>query len=358
MARCLEPDGFAMTLSFAPWPGALSIGVLAAAFGLASPGLQAGEYALQQGRTQTLTVLADVRNGLPQCHLRIEIEDLPPLQRTVQAPRYAADIELTPAGHEPLQVRWQGQATRDARGEVINPCPTAGETTVAVLPSLAPLRAQWQAWLDAKPAPLAACLRMGLPMVGVDTGRFDLSQPQASVGDARIRRITDACEHFVALPRAWGAQDETRHACTLAGSRTFCEGVYRLPAQGRQRGAQISASQALERHLAGLRFETELREHTPTRVAREQRLAREKARAEAEAAARLKAEEEARQREEAERVAREQAEAQARKAAAEAARKKAEEDKARAEEERKANRNAVQRIWEDEVLGRLRGGSE
>ena len=216
----------------------------------------------------------------------------------------------------------------------------------------------WQAWLDTRPAPLAACLRLGLPMVGVDTERFDLEAPQSSVGDARIRMISAECERFVALPRAWGAQDETRHACTLAGARTFCEGVYRLPAQGRQRGAPISAAQALERHLAGLRFETEVREHTPTRVAREQRLAREKERAEAEAAARLKAEEEARAREEADRVAREKAEAEARKAAAEAARQKAEEDKARAEEERKAKRNLVQRLWEDEVMGRLKGASE
>lgn len=332
---------------------------LALALALLAPAVQAGQFALQQGRTQMLSVLADVRNGLPQCHLRIEVEGQPALLRTVQAPRYAAQIEVTPQGDEPVLVRWQGQATRDARGEVINPCPTAGSAAFPVLPSLAPLRERWQTWLGARTAPMAACLRTGLPLVGVDTERFDLADPQTSVGDARIRQVEAECERFVATPRAWGDQDETRHACTLAGGlRTFCEGVYRLPAQGRQQGAQISAAQAFERHLAGQRFETAVREHTPTRKAREQRLAREKAQAEAEAAARLKAEEEARQREEAERVAREQAEAEARKAAAEARRKKAEEDKARAEEERKARRNVVQRLWEDEVMGRLRGASE
>lgn len=332
---------------------------LSALLAVMAPAVQAGQFALQQGRTQTLSVLADVRNGLPRCHLRIEVEGQPAVLRTVQAPLYAAQVEVTPGDDAPLPVRWQGQASRDARGEVINPCPTAGHALYPVLPSLAPLRERWQAWLEARTPAMAACLRTGLPLVGVDTGLFDLADPQTSVGDVRIRMIEAECERFVALPRAWGAQDETRHACTLAGGlRTFCEGIYRLPAQGRQRGAQISAAQALERHLAGQRFETEVREHPPTRQAREQRLAREKAQAEAEAAARLKAEEETRQREEAERVAREQAEAEARKAAAEARRKKAEEDKARAEEERKARRNVVQRLWEDEVMGRLKGASE
>lgn len=332
---------------------------LALAMVLAAPAVPAGQFALEQGRTQTLQVLADVRNALQQCHLRIDVEGQPPLQRTVQAPRFAAAIEVSPTGNDPLRVRWQGQATRDARGEVINPCPTAGEALYPVLPSLAPLRAPWQAWLASRTPAMAACLRMGLPKVGVDTERFDLRDPQSSVGDARIRSLEADCERFVALPRAWGTQDETRHACTLAGGqRTFCEGVYRLPAQGRQRGQQISAEQAFDRHQAGLAFVTEVREHTLTRQAREQRLAREKARAEAEEAARIQAETAAREREEAERVAREQAEVQARKAAAEAARKKAEEDKARAEEERKARRNAVQRLWEDEVMGRLKGASE
>lgn len=348
-----------MSISVPRLIACLPAGGMVLAASLASLPVQAGQFALVQGRTQTLPVLADVRNTLQQCHLRIEVEGQAPLQRTVQAPGYAAMVEVTPVGEDPVRVRWQGKATRDARGEVINPCPTAGEAVYPVLPSLAPLPLQWQAWLASRTPAMAACLRTGLPKVGVDTERFDLRDPQFSVGDARIRRLEADCEGFVALPRAWGTQDETRHACTLAGGfRTFCEGVYRLPPQGRQRGTQISAEQAFERHLAGLGFVTEVREHTPTRQAREQRLAREKARAEAQEAERIKAEAEARQREEAERVAREQAEAEARKAAAEARRKKAEEDKARAEEERKARRNVVQRLWEDEVMGRLKGASE
>ena len=323
----------------------------------------AGQYTLVQGQPSRLPVVAEVRNGLARCNLRISVQGQPEFDRAVQAPDYTTVLDILPQDNTPVTVRWRGQFRRSESGEGLDPCPTAGEAVHAVLDSQAPLRARWDAWFERQTPPMADCLRVGLGLIGVRTESYDLADPQDSVTDRRIRTLERQCESFVAVPKAWGQADDKRHACTLNGARTFCEGLYLQPGAARKAGkpgsaTPISKAVALQRHIDGQPFTTAVRENTQVRQARDARLRQEAARREAEEAARIKAEEEARIRQAEAEKSRKLAEEKARQDKEEADRQQAEADKIKAEEERKAKRNFFQRTWEDQVKARLKGASE
>lgn len=326
----------------------------------------AGQYTLVQGQVSRLPVVAEVRNGVARCNLRISVQGQAELDRLVQSPDYTAVLDVLPQDDTPVTVRWRGQFQRGPAGEALDPCPTAGEATYRVLSSQALLRARWEAWFERQAPDQADCLRVGLGLIGVRTESYDLADPQESVTDRRIRTLERQCESFVAVPKAWGSANEARHACTLAGARTFCEGIYLQPGAKRKDGKDgkpgsstpISKAVALQRHIDGQPFVTAVRENTQVRQARDARLRQEAARREAEEAARLKAEEEARIRAAEAEKSRKLAEEKARQDKEEADRKQAEADKIKAEEERKAKRNFFQRTWEDQVMGRIKGASE
>jgi len=324
----------------------------------------AGQYTLLQGQLNRLPVAAEVRSGVAQCNLRISVQGQPEFDRTVRAPDYTAVLDILPQEGTPVTIRWRGQFRRVDTGDAQDPCPTAGEAVYAVVASQAPLRAQWDAWFERQGPAMADCMRAGLGLIGVRPELYDLSDPQDSVTDRRLRTLGRQCESFLAVPKAWGHADEKRYACTLAGARTFCEGYYLQPPQGRNAGSKgaagtpISKAVALQRHMDGQPFATAVRENTQVRQARDARLRQEAARREAEEAARLKAEEEARIRAAEAEKSRKLAEEKARQDKEEADRKQAEADKIKAEEERKAKRNFFQRTWEDQVMGRIKGASE
>ena len=323
----------------------------------------AGQYTLLQGQVSRLPVVAEVRNGVARCNLRISVQGQPEFDRVVQAPDYSAFLDILPQDSAPVRVRWRGHFQRSSSGEGLDPCPTTGEAVHAVLTSLAPLRARWEAWFERQEPAMADCMRVGLGLIGVQTETYDLADPQDSVTDRRIRALEGQCESFVAVPKAWGTANENRHACSLAGARTFCEGIYLQPGAKRKDGkpgspTPISKAVALQRHLDGQPFVTAVRENTQVRQARDARLRQEAARREAEEAARLKAEEEARIRAAEAEKSRKLAEEKARQDKEEADRKQAEADQIKAEEERKAKRNFFQRTWEDQVMGRIKGASE
>lgn len=314
----------------------------------------AGQYALVQGQRTALPVLADVRSALPACNLHITVQGQPGIDRTLTAPLFMTELQILAQGNAPLPVAWEGRFRRLDNGDALDPCPTAGQSLVPVVGSLAPLRQAWQTYFGALGPAQAECMRLGLPLVGVRTEGFDRNDPQPSVADQRIRQLEGQCERFVALPKAWGLQDEKRHACTLSGGfRTFCEGVY-LQAGSDGRSRVLSKAQALALHLQGGSFQTAVRENTEVNAARETRQRQALERQKAQEAEREQAELRERERQIQEAQARKLTQEQAKRQKKEEERLQAEEARKRAEEERRAQRNWLVRTWEDEVMGRIR----
>jgi hypothetical protein len=332
------------------WPRVAALFLLA----LAATPSGAGQFALVQGQRTVLPLLADVRSAMSACNLHIVVQGQPGFERTLTAPLFMTELQILAQGAAPVQVAWEGRFRRLDNGDALDPCPTAGQSWHPVIGSLAPLRQAWQEYFEQVGPAQADCMRLGLPLVGLRTEGFDRKDPQTSVADLRLRQLEGQCERFVALPKAWGLQDERRHACTLAGGfRTFCEGMYLQPGRNGQ-STPLSKSQALALHLQGASFQTAVRESTAVRTARETRQRQELERQKAQEAERIQAEALERQQQEQAAQARKLAEQQARLAKKEEERLKAEEDRKRAEQERLAQRNWLVRTWEDEVMGRIR----
>ncbi len=244
----------------------------------AAPWAWAGQYVLQAGQTQTVPVAARVVNGETRCNLRISVPGQTDVERVVQAPFFDTAMAITPLNEESVTVRWQGQSRR-INDQVVNGCPTQGETRFKVVSSNALTRAVW-AGMQAQLAPAKAeCVRTAFELDRVRPEWFDFNDPQPSGEDARIDRAFAQCEAFVARPKAWGTQSPQNHACTVAGVKTRCEGFFTASENGKVQ--TISREAAIQKQLQNLPWSSGVREIASVRTTRIQqekdRVAREAA---------------------------------------------------------------------------------
>ena len=252
----------------------------------AVPSAWAGQYVLQAGQTQTVPVAARVVNGETRCNLRISVPGQADVERVVQAPFFDTAMALTPLGEESVTVRWQGQSRR-INDQVVNGCPTQGETRFKVVSSNALTRAVW-AGMQAQLTPAKAeCVRTAFELDRVRPEWFDFNDPQPSVEDARIDRAFVQCEVFLARPKAWGTQNPQSHACTVAGVKTRCEGFFSTSVNGKVQ--TISREAAIQMQLQNLAWSSGVREIASVRTSRIQQEKDRVAREAAEEAAKLQA---------------------------------------------------------------------
>ena len=257
----------------------------------AAPGAWAGQYVLQAGQTQTVPVSARVNNGETRCHLRISVPGQADVERVVQAPFFDAPIALTPQDEEVLTVRWQGQARR-INDQVVNGCPTQGETRFKVVSSNALTRAVWASMQAQLPPAKAECVRTAFELDRVRPEWFDFNDPQPSGEDAKIDRAFVQCEAFLSKPKAWTTQNPQSHACTVAGVKTRCEGFFTASVNGMVH--TISREAAIQRQLQNLPWSTGVREIASVRTSRIQQEKDRVASEAAQEAAKLQAIEDAR----------------------------------------------------------------
>ncbi len=257
----------------------------------AVPWAWAGQYVLQAGQTQTVPVAARVVNGETRCNLRISVPGQADVERVVQAPFFDTAMALTPLGEESVTVRWQGQSRR-INDQVVNGCPTQGETRFKVVSSNALTRAVW-AGMQAQLTPAKAdCVRTAFELDRVRPEWFDFNDPQPSGEDARIDRAFAQCEAFLARPKAWGTQSQQNHACTMAGVKTRCEGFFSASVNGKVQ--TISREAAIQMQLQNLPWSSGVREIASVRTSRIQQEKDRVSREAAEEAAKLQAIEDAR----------------------------------------------------------------
>jgi hypothetical protein len=250
----------------------------------AAPWAWAGQYVLQAGQTQTVPVAARVVNGETRCNLRISVPGQADVERVVQAPFFDTAMAITPLNEESVTVRWQGQSRR-INDQVVNGCPTQGETRFKVVSSNALTRAVW-AGMQAQLAPAKAeCVRTAFELDRVRPEWFDFNDPQPSGEDARIDRAFAQCEAFVARPKAWGTQSPQNHACTVAGVKTRCEGFFSASENGKVQ--TISREAAIQMQLQNLPWSSGVREIASVRTTRIQQEKDRVAREAAEDAAKL-----------------------------------------------------------------------
>jgi hypothetical protein len=246
---------------------------------------------LQAGQTQAVPVAARVVNGETRCNLRISVPGQADVERVVQAPFFDTELAITPQDVETVTVRWQGQARR-INDQVVNGCPTQGETRFKVVSSNALIRAVWAGMQAQMPPAKADCVRTAFELDRVRPEWFDFNDPQPSGEDAKIDRAFAQCEAFLARPKAWGSQSPQGHACTVAGVKTRCEGFFTASVNGKVQ--TISREAVIQRQLQNLPWSTGVREIASVRASRIQQEKDRVARVAAEEAAKLQAIEDAR----------------------------------------------------------------
>jgi hypothetical protein len=246
---------------------------------------------LQAGQTQTVPVSARVNNGETRCNLRISVPGQADVERVVQAPFFDAPIALTPQDEEVVTVRWQGQFRR-INDQMVNGCPTQGETRFKVVSSNVLTRAVWASMQAQLPLAKAECVRIAFELDRVRPEWFDFNDPQPSGEDARIDRAFAQCEAFLSKPKAWTTQNPQSHACTVAGVKTRCEGFFTASVNGKVQ--TISREAAIQRQLQNLPWSTGVREIASVRTSRIQQEKDRVASEAAQEAAKLQAIEDAR----------------------------------------------------------------
>lgn len=292
----------------------------------------AGQYQLMLGQTQTVPVAVPVRNQETQCHVQLQVPGQAPVERVVKAPLFETRLEIRPEQAGPVLVQWIGTAKR-VGGEVINACPSEGQTEFQAVTGNAKLLNVWQAVFSKLGPPMAVCFRTAMELQQIRHEWFDPQASQTSGEDAKINFALTQCESFVNRSTAWGSKDPLRHACVLAsGLKTACEGYYAEPGAA---GKVISKQQAIARHLQGLPWVTGVREQLQVKAQRLKREHAEELRLEAQAAAQREAEAKQQREEEARQIA----EAKAQEEQAEAEKAREAEQKEKEEKERLEKRS-------------------
>lgn len=310
----------------------------------------AGQYQLMVGQAQSVPIAAQVRNNETQCHLQLQVSGQEPVERVVTAPYFETRLVIRPEQVGPVVVRWMGRAKR-VDAQLINACPTEGQTELAVVNSNDSILASWNALFARLGPSMSECVRAALQVQQVRYEWFDLKAPQSSGEDAKVNAALQQCEAFLIRTTAWGVKDPMLHACVLAsGLKTDCEGYYAEPGPS---GKVISKPQAIARQLQGLPWTTGVREHPQVKAQRLHREHAQQLRLQAQAAAQLEAE--ARQQREEE--ARQQAQAKALADQAKADEAREAEQKAQEEKERLAKRSWFAKTYDD-VKQKIGGGSK
>jgi hypothetical protein len=310
----------------------------------------AGQYQLMLGQAQTVPVAVPVRNQESQCHVQFQVPGQPPVERVVKAPLFEARLVIRPEQAGPVRVQWIGTAKR-VGAEVINACPSEGQTEFQAVAGNAPLLSVWQTVFSKLGPPMATCVRAAMDAQLIRHEWFDPQAPQTSGEDAKINYALAQCESFVNRPPAWGSKDPQRHPCVLAsGLKTACEGYYAEPGAT---GKVISQQQAIARQLQGLPWVTGVREHLQVKAQRLKREHAEQLRLEAQAAAQREAEAKQQREEEARQIA----EAKAQEEQAEAEKAREAEQKEKEEKERLENRSWFAKTW-DGVKGKVGHGGK
>jgi hypothetical protein len=292
----------------------------------------AGQYQLMLGQAQSVPIAVPVRNSEAQCHVQLQVAGQPPVERVVKAPLFETRLLIRPDQAGPVLVRWIGTSKR-VGGEVVNACPTEGQTELNVVAGNEALVADWNGLFARLGPALSACVRSALDVQQVRYAWFDMRSVQTSGEDAKIDAALQQCDAFVNRAKAWAGKDPARHACALpSGQKTECEGYY---AEAGKSGKVISQQQAIAHQLQGLAWTTGVREQPQVKAQRLKREHAEQLRLEAEAAAKLEAEAKLQRDEEARRVA----EAKAQEEAAEAEKARVAEQKEKEEKERLENRS-------------------
>ena len=255
------------------------------------PAAWGGQYVLQVGQSNTVSVAARVLNGEQVCHLQITVSGQAPLERVVKAPFFEAHFTLNPTDTENVIVRWQGQPKRVSDG-VVNACPTQGETVFKVVSDNSLQRAIWAGMLGQLNPDKAACVNTAFVFDQVRPDWYDFTDPQVSAEDPKIERAFMQCDAFLAQKKAWGSQNSKGHACTVGGITTRCEGFYSARINGKVQS--ISESAAIRRQLENLPWGTGVREIAAVRASRIQKEKDRVAQLAAAEAAKLQAIEDAR----------------------------------------------------------------
>lgn len=310
----------------------------------------AGQYQLMLGQAQSVPIAVPVRNNEMQCHLQLQVSGQEPLERVVKAPLFETQVVIRPEQTGSVRVRWVGLSKR-IDTEVINACPTEGETELSVVAGNEGALLVWNALFARLGPAMSECVRSALDVQQVRFAWFDLKAPQASGEDAKIHASLQQCEAFLSRKTAWGEKDPLRHACVLpSGLPSVCEGYYAEPGKS---GKVISKKEAIARQLQGQSWTTGVREQPQVKAQRVKRELAEQARIEAQAAAKLEAEAKQQREEE----ARRQAEAKAQEEQAEAEKVREAEQKEKEEKERLEKRSWFAKTYDD-VKQKVRGGAK
>ena len=297
----------------------------------------AGQYQLLAGEPNSVVVAARVLNAEQICNLEVTVQGQTSIEREVKAPHFETRIDITPRETENVTVSWRGKFKR-SNGELINACPTEGQTSFRVVVDNAPLRAAWASlWSQMRPEK-AECVRTALQSDRVRYDWFDLSDPQTSAEDWKIQRAMAQCDAFLDRKKAWGDNKPDNFACSLPGGlKTRCEGYFMAIENGKNQ--PISKDAALRRQLDNLAWGTGVRETAAAQASRQRQAQALKAKLAAEEAAKIKAIEDARIREEQQALEAKAAQEQARKDKAEADRAKRLQEIERLENERLEKRS-------------------
>jgi hypothetical protein len=295
----------------------------------------AGQYVLLAGQTHTVPVAARVLNGEQVCNLEIVVQGQAPFEREVRAPE--TRIAITPQDEDSITVTWRGRFKR-VNDQLINACPTQGQTQFTVVDNNLQTRAEWAAMRAPWAPDKASCIGTAFNHFGIRPEWFDFGNPQVSAEDWKIQRALSQCDAFVAQKKAWGSNNPQGHACQLSGGlQTRCEGYFSATLNGKTQA--ISREQAIVRQLENQPWGTGVREMATAKSAR---LKKEQDRLDALAAAeaaKLKAEEDARLRAEKQVQEAKDAEVRERQAKIDALKAQIAEEKERKEKERLENRN-------------------
>lgn len=308
----------------------------------------AGQYVLMAGQTQTVPVAARVLNGEQVCNLEIQVEGRAPFEREVRAPYFETRIAITPQDEDSITVTWRGRFKR-INDQLVNACPTQGQTHYAVVDNNLQTRAEWAAMRAQWTPDKAHCVRTAIDHHGIRPEWFDFGDPQVSAEDWKIQRALSQCDAFLAQKTAWGSNNPQGHACKLPGGlQTRCEGFFSATINGKTQ--TISRDQAIVRQLENQPWSTGVREIAAVRSAR---LKKEQDRLDAVAAAeaaKLKAQEDARLLAERQVQEAKDAEVRARQARIDALKAQIAEEKERKERERLESRN-----WLLKQVDKLKG---
>ncbi|MEY2621592.1 MAG: IgA receptor precursor [Pseudomonadota bacterium] len=236
----------------------------------------AAQYRLQVGQMNQVPVGIDVRNAETLCNVEIRVDGGPPFQQRVRAPEFMAWLVLTPVQSGPVLVTWRGVFYRNERDELVNPCPTQGQTRFMAGPGNADLQQDWRAWWASQDPAQTQCMQKVLSLWSIKTDWLDRRDPEPALPGKLLARSQSQCERFVQIKTPWGAEPMASHSCTWRGLKTRCEGYY-TPAGGK--GPRLNYEQALAMHLSG----------TPLQAGHAESVAAQQARARAAKAAADKA---------------------------------------------------------------------